>query len=383
MTDQVIRRVAVLIETDDTWGRSVVRAIGKYASEHRWRLLIAPRDAQQRLRLPRKWQGDGVIAHMRTRTLVTHLRRAALPTVDVSIMFPKEDWVGRVITDDHVRSEMAVNHFRERGIEHFACYSPMMGRYSPQREAFFTQAVQDAGYKCETFRAKGVREGWSIDPAAVINWLSKLKRPLGLFASDPYPARQIADICESAGLRIPDEISILAGDDDDLICNLGFPSLSAVQLACGTLGKSAAALLTRLMDGDSIPAEATKIPPLQVCPRHSTDVMAINDPELQAILRYVQENVAQGIQVKQVLRKFAISRRNLEQRFRSELGRSPAELIRSLRLDMAKRMLIETDLSIAEASRLCGFTSKAHFSVSFHQQFGTPPSIWRTQFAQT
>ncbi|PQO41096.1 xylose operon transcription regulator XylR [Blastopirellula marina] len=382
MSNQIIRRVAVLIETDDTWGRSVVRAIGKYASENHWRLLIAPRDAQQRLRLPRRWQGDGVITHMRTRTLVTHLRRAGLPTVDVSIMFPGENWVGRVITDDQVRSQMAVNHFRERGIEHFACYAPQMGRYSPQREELFAQAVRDAGYTCETFRAKGVREGWSIEPAPVINWLSKLKRPLGLFASDPYPARQIAEICETAGLRIPDEIAILAGDDDDLICNLGFPSLSAVQLACTTLGKTAAGLLTQLMEGEPIPAEPIKIPPLQVCPRHSTDLLAINDPELQAILRYIHENVDQGIQVKQVLRKFAISRRNLEQRFRAELGRSPAELIRGLRLDMAKRLLIETDLSIAEASRMCGFTSKAHFSVSFHQQFGSPPSTWRMQFAQ-
>ncbi len=382
MLNQGIRRVAVLIETDDTWGRSVVRAIGKYASEYRWRLLIAPRDAQQRLRLPRKWQGDGVIAHMRNRTLVTHLRRAGLPTVDVSIMFPKEEWVGRVITDDQVRCQMAVNHFRERGIEHFACYAPMMGRYSPQREVLFAQAVHEAGYTCETFRAKGVREGWSIDPVPVMNWLSKLKRPLGLFASDPYPARQIADICEAAGLRIPDEIAILAGDDDDLICNLGFPSLSAVQLACGTLGKSAAALLTQLMDGESIPVEPIRIPPLQVCPRHSTDLLAITDPELQGILRYIHENVDQGIQVKQVLRKFAISRRNLEQRFRTELGRSPAELIRGLRLDLAKRLLLETNLSIAEASRKCGFASKAHFSVAFHQQFGSPPSIWRSQFAQ-
>ncbi|RCS54042.1 helix-turn-helix domain-containing protein [Bremerella cremea] len=382
MSSQAIRRVAVLIETDDTWGRTVVRAIGKYAAENHWRLLIAPRDAQQRLRLPRNWQGDGVIAHMRTRTLVNHLRRAGLPTVDVSIMYPDEQWVGRVITDDTVRSEMALNHFRERGIEHFACYAPQMGRYSPQREMLFVQAVREAGYACETFRAKGVREGWSIDPGPVLNWLSQLKRPLGLFASDPYPARQIADICESAGLRIPDEIAILAGDDDDLICNLGFPSLSAVQLACGALGRSAAALLSKLMEGEPIPKQPTKISPLQVCARHSTDLLAINDSELQAILRYIHENIAQGIQVKQVLREFAISRRHLEQRFRSELGRSPAELIRGLRLDMAKRVLIETDLSIAEASHLCGFTSTAHFSVAFQQQFGAPPSVWRSRFAQ-
>ena len=382
MTSSPIRRVAVLIETDDTWGRSVVRAIGAYASQHRWRLLIAPRDVQQRMRLPRKWQGDGVIAHLRTRTLVNHLRRAGLPTVDVSVMFPKETWVGRVVTDDLVRTQMAVRHFRDRGIEQFACYAPSMGRYSPQREELFAQAVQEEGFHCETFRAKEAREGWSIDPQSVFQWLSKLPRPLGLFAADPYPARQIAEICETEGISIPDEIAILAGDDDDLICNLGFPSLSAVQLACGNLGRTAAELLTDLMNGQSLPSEPIKIPPLGVISRHSTDLMAINDPELQEILRYIHANLERGIQVKQVLREFPISRRNLEQRFRAQLGRSPAELIRSMRLDLAKRLLIETDLSIAEASQMSGFASKAHFSVAFQQQFGAPPSTWRSQFAQ-
>ncbi|MFI4875166.1 MAG: xylose operon transcription regulator XylR, partial [Blastopirellula sp. JB062] len=54
------RRVAVLIETDDTWGRSVVEAIGHYARQQHWRLLIGPRDSQNRLRLPKRWNGDGV-----------------------------------------------------------------------------------------------------------------------------------------------------------------------------------------------------------------------------------------------------------------------------------------------------------------------------------
>ena len=55
----VTKRVAVLIETDDSWGRSVVTSIAAFARERQWRLLLAPRDQQHRLRLPRRCADRG------------------------------------------------------------------------------------------------------------------------------------------------------------------------------------------------------------------------------------------------------------------------------------------------------------------------------------
>lgn len=114
------RQVAVLIETDDSWGRDVVEAIARFAHSARWSILIAPRDGQRRLRLPRGWKGNGILVSLRDRSMVRHIRNAGLPAVDVSMSFPKETWLGRVATDDAARARMAFEHFRARAFEHFA-----------------------------------------------------------------------------------------------------------------------------------------------------------------------------------------------------------------------------------------------------------------------
>ncbi|WP_246120004.1 AraC family transcriptional regulator [Blastopirellula retiformator] len=369
--------MAVLIETDDSWGRSVVEAIGQFARQEHWRLLIAPRDSQNRLRLPRKWEGDGVIVHLRTRALATHLKRFGLPTVDVSQMLPGEAWCGRVATDDERRAQLAIAHLRQLGLKHFACYAPPLGRYNDQRFEIFARQLKEAGYACSIFDSKEVRQGWAVDHQHVMQWLSKLPRPLGVFAADPYPARQLAEICDLGGIRVPDEVAILAGDDDDLLCNLAWPRLSAIQLGCHALGTEGAKLLKKLINGGAIPAKPKLIAPIQVRQRHSTDMLAIADAELLAILRYIREHADQGLQVKRLVREFPVSRRSLEQRFREQLGRSPAEEIRRVRLERAKTLLLESSLSIAEVARQCGFASSAHFSTAFQKQHAATPTAWR------
>ncbi|WP_207395283.1 AraC family transcriptional regulator [Bremerella alba] len=374
------RRVAVLIETDDSWGRAVVSAIGQHARQFHWRILIGPRDSQNRLCLPKGWPGEGVIVHLRTKWLANHVKKFNLPTVDVATMMPGERWVGRVATNDDERAEMAFAHFRERGLQNFACFAPSLGRYSDSRAEIFAQKVRQVGFHCSLFGAKEGQQGWRLENHHVLKWLAELPRPLGVFASDPYPARQLAEICDQGGLRVPDEVAILAGDDDDLLCNLAWPRLSAVQLGCHALGEEASKLLDRLMDGAPIPKETTFISPLRIHSRHSTDILAISDQELLPILEYIHREASRGLQVKELLRKFPVSRRSLEQRFRQHLGRSPAQEIRRVRLDRAKVLLLETTLAISEVSEACGFVSCAHFSTSFQKQFGMAPSDWRTTF---
>ncbi|MGI9428805.1 MAG: hypothetical protein ACR2NM_09115, partial [Bythopirellula sp.] len=66
---QLIRQVAVLVETEDSWGCSVIRGIADFSQNHgHWNLLIDPRDHQQRSALPDLWSGAGIIARIGSRT---------------------------------------------------------------------------------------------------------------------------------------------------------------------------------------------------------------------------------------------------------------------------------------------------------------------------
>jgi LacI family transcriptional regulator len=372
------RRVAILVETDDSWGRDVVESIARFAHDNHWSLLISPRDAQHRLRLPSRWKGDGVIVSLRDTALLKHVKSARVPAVDVSIQMPEERWLGRVATDDSARAAMAFEHFQSRHFENFACYSPPIGRYSHDRALAFQRVAQAHGFPCSLFTSpKSKQGGWDGNQTAVANWLKSLSKPLAVFAADPYPARQLIEICQLEGVRIPDEIAVLAGDTDDLLCNIASPRISSVELACHKIGRAACELLATLMDGQPVPRDPILIPPLRVIARHSTEILAVEDRDLAQIVQYIRDRAAEGIRVSDILRAFPISRRSLEQRFRNILGRSPAEEIRRTRLQHARKLLVETDMSVAEVATASGVCSGAQLASAFRRYLGIRPTALR------
>lgn len=375
----VPRRVAVLIETDDSWGRDVVAAIAQAARKHQWQLLIAPRDQQNRLRLPRRWRGDGVLVSLRNQSTAAHVRRRGLPAVDVSLMMNQATWLGRVATDNTVRARMAFDHFRERQFEHFACYAPAIGRYSLDRIRRFQSVAEAAGFTCPVFAQRGQTVGWEVEHNQVVKWLSQLPRPLALFAADAFPARQIAEICVWNDISVPEEVAILAGDNDDLFCTVLTPQLSSIQLNCDRIGTEAAGLLQRLMNGAAIPSRPKLIPPLYVNERQSTNRMAVDDPEIAAILQFISERVRSPLTVEDIVRAFPISRRSLEQRFQQVLGRSPAEQIRAMKMSEVQNLLRDTQRSITEIALEIGFRSASALTQQFRRHFGVTPTAARAQ----
>ena len=370
------RHVGILVETDDSWGRSVVGAVCQFGQDAGWSLLIAPRDSQGRLRLPGIWDGDGIIVSLRNAAMVRHVKRLNLPTVDVSIMIQQKGWLARVATDDRARAEMALQHLVSRGLKNFACYAPPIGRYSDIRSRAFQAAVEEAGYTCPVYQ-EGDSEGWLTNYTRVRQWLRTLPRPVGIFAADPYPARQLVEICTMDSVRIPDDIAVLSGDDDDLLCGTASPQISSIELASHQIGETAAQMLGRMMNGGRPPKTARLIPPLRVRSRQSTDILELADSEMAGILRFIRRHAGQGISVSDLLREFPISRRSLEQRFRQAVNRSPAEEIRRVRFEHICRLLLDTDLSIAAIAHRTGFAGGASLSQAFRQYFGQPPGEYR------
>ncbi|QDT14731.1 AraC family transcriptional regulator [Alienimonas californiensis] len=372
------RHVGILVETEDSWGRHVVEAACRFGQRAGWAVLISPRDARGALRLPRVWSGHGVIAAMRTRATVQHLRALRVPVVDVSNTLAKEPWFARVTTDDRVRAEMAVDHLSGRGVRQFACYAPAIGRYSGVRAREFRACVEARGFPCATYLGEDEPgTGWLTNYTKVSEWLADLPRPLGVFAADPYPARQLAEICATNGVRVPDGVAILSGDDDELLCHVASPQISSIELASRQIGETAAEILQGLMDGGAVPEAVRRIPPLRVRPRQSTDLLAIDDLDVARALRYIRERAGAGLDVAAVARACFVSRRTLEKKFRDRLGRSPGEEIRRARFERVKRLLLDSDRSIASIALECGFSSGESLSQAFQKQLGEPPGRYR------
>lgn len=376
-----VQVVAVMVETETSWGRRVIRGIAQYSDKHAlWHLLIDPRDHEQRSSLPDGWRGDGVIARLSSRQQIDQVKQRSIPTVDVDDVYGPTPGVGRVITDETARAEFAVEHLLARGFTQFAYFAPPSHRYSNSRGEAFERAVTLRGHKCHTYRP-GYRAGrkmsWAELQRRVNRWLLSLPRPIAILAVDAHHARQLAEVCHFSSIRVPDDFAILAGDSDDLLCEVSTPPLSAVSLACERIGYEAAAMLHQMMGGKPAPQEPILVPPHGVTSRQSTDFLAIDDPMIVRALRFIQNHTQHGIGVDDILREVPLSRRSLEIQFKSYLGRTPAEEIRRVQLERAKELLLNRDLSITEVALSSGFSNATRFGIAFRKKFGTTPRNFR------
>lgn len=382
-----IRQVAVLVETEDSWGCSVIRGIADYSQNHgHWNLLIDPRDHEQRSALPDLWHGDGIIARIGTRMQLRQIRDRQVPTVNVDTLFEGLTGIHDVITDDQQRATLAFSHLRDRGFEQFGYFAPPSRKYSNKRGREFVSVVKQAGFECREYRPGyrvGRKIGWEEQQRRVSRWLSLLPRPVAILTADAQCGRQLAEICYLSNIRVPDEVAILAGDTDELLCDVCTPPLSSIAVAGRRIGYEAAALLDRRMQGQEVSSEPKLIPPEGVISRQSTDILAIDDDVVVHALRFIQTHAFHDIAVKDILREVPVSRRSLEIQFQKYLGRSPAEEIRRVRLEKGKSMLSRTDLPIGEIALACGFSNATRFGVAFRKKFQLTPLEYRKQLMRT
>jgi LacI family transcriptional regulator len=115
----------------------------------------------------------------------------------------------------------------------------------------------------------------------------------------------------------------------------------------------------------------------RVVTRQSTDALAIDDPELTKAVRFIREHACTAISVDDVLSEVALSRSVLERRFKQVLGRTPKAEMLAVQIERAKEWLRETDLSLAEIARRCGFASEKYFGDIFHHKVGVRPGAYR------
>jgi len=375
------KRVALLIETSNAYARGLLRGIRSYVRAHGdWSLYLGEqRRGESAPRWLPQWQGDGVIARIETAEIARAVLASRLPAVDVSAArhIPELPFVE---TDDRQIAIAAAQHLLGRGLRHFGFCGDRRFMWSNQRGEHFEQFLRGAGFACQRYEtpARGPRS-WAADFEALIAWLQHLPTPVGILACYDIRGREVLDACRAAVIRVPDDVAVIGVDDDDLICELAEPRLSSVIPNTHRTGYEAAALLDRLMAGEHVPPGAYLIPPLGIATRHSTDVLAVDDPDVAAALRFIRDHACEGINVENVVAAVALSRRVLEIRFKKATTRTPHEEIQRVQLDRVKQLLTQTDLTLDAIAHRCGFRHTEYMSVAFKRATGQTPGKFRGQ----
>ncbi len=94
-------------------------------------------------------------------------------------------------------------------------------------------------------------------------------------------------------------------------------------------------------------------------------------------VRTMESHIADPVSLVTLAHKADISPRQLNRLFRDKLGSSTMEYYRDLRLDKARNLLTNSPLPLTEIALATGFANSSHFSSSFSQYFGRPPSEFR------
>ena len=374
------RKVALLIETSNAYARGLLQGVVAYQREHRpWSLFLAEHTRGDK---PPAWlagwEGDGIIARIENPAIARALHKMRLPIVDVSAarLVPSLPWFE---TDDAAIAQTAFEHLRERGFRNFAYCGDRRFNWSNWRQEHFERAVRAEGCPCFSYEPAGRPPAHGDEMAEIARWVRKLPKPVGVMACYDLRGVQVLDACRRLDAPVPDEVAVVAVDNDELLCELAHPPLSSVIPNTRRTGYEAAALLDRLMSGGKSRGETHLIPPLGVATRLSTDVLAIEDPHVSRAVRFIREHACDGINVQDVLRAVPQSRRLLEGRFRKLLGRTPHEEILRVQVQRVKQLLTETDLTLDAIAERTGFSHTEYLSVVFRREVGTPPGRFREQ----
>ena len=182
-------------------------------------------------------------------------------------------------------------------------------------------------------------------------------------------------------VTVPDEVAILGVDNDPFLCNLCSPQLSSIDVNPERIGYEAAALLDRLMKGGRPPKEPLFFEPRGLVIRQSTDVTAVSDPHVQQAARLIRDHRSAAIGIEQLLAQVPVSRSALFRRFKEKLGRSPKQELTRVRLERAKELLRNSNLSVAAVAERVFYTEAKHFIVMFRRATGVTPLRYRKQSA--
>ena len=101
--------------------------------------------------------------------------------------------------------------------------------------------------------------------------------------------------------------------------------------------------------------------------------IGVRHPKLVSIIQKMERSTEEPISPSDLAKSVNMSTRQLERLFRRYLNRSPKRYYMELRLEKARNLLLQTDMSVINVALACGFTSPSHFSKCYRSHFNRTP----------
>ena len=337
---------------------------------------------------------------------------------------------GRICVDNEAVARAA---FRELAANNPAAFAVVGEAFSCEwsevRVKAFSAEAAKSGLPCRVIRENKwkVREEFA---AFIRPWLADLPRHTAIYAVNDPIARRLADAAIAAGLRIPQDLTLLGTDNNPGICEASHPTLSSIQLDFERMGYLAAKILAERMKGRAMHemkglakremksraehemkgaacaandggnsfaptahtlfggvaatlncGAAATIGPLLAMRRESTRGYGRREPHVLEAVEIIRREACDGLTVAGLAKRLPGSRRLLDLRFREAMGHSVHDEIQQVRLERVFDLLQRPDMPIGAIADFSGFALHQLDRV-FRARFGCSLRAWRKRNAQ-
>ena len=373
-------KVILLIDCASEFDRKLLRGIMKYSKENGpWLFYRIPSDfrgvkgrEEWVMEWARKWNADAVIGRC------DEDKVGLLGQLDIPIVLQNNKTRSDIysnLTGDYIGTgRLAAQYFQKKLFTNYAFFGVRGIIWSEERCKGFRDAVTS---NMGGFSAFNVEPGETFGRDRILSWLKDLPKPVALFCCDDAHALYITETCNMAGIRIPEEISVLGVDNDELLCGISDPPISSVELDVERGGYNTCALLHRQILGGTRQPFNVVINPMEIIQRQSSYIYNIKDPNVSKIVDYIDANYKSNLDVNRILEIVPLSRRSIETKFRKEMGTSIYQYILKNRVEHFAHLLLTSDRPVFEIADEVGFADNGNFSRVFRKIKGCSPLEYR------
>lgn len=384
----MIRRLILLSDSTQTYASTLLKGVMEYAKERDpWVVCRMPAYYKQVHGIAgvvgwaKDWKADAIIGQFE------HTDNVAL-FGKYGIVAVAQDYKSRFkvipnITGDYISTgRMAAQYFVQKGYRNFAFYGYEHVVWSAERQRGFRDRLRESGLDGRFFEfyQSDLDTRWYYDTDTLALWLMSLPKPVALFACDDNSASRITEVCRTSNLRIPEDVAVLGVNNDDVLCNLSYPTLSSISLDVTRGGYKAAELIDNLLKDSDYEPHDVVINPVNIVERSSTDILAVDDPHVRRALHYIHHHLSAPLSVDEVVSQVPLSRRLLEIKFKKQTGQSVHQYIVDLRMERFSQLLISSDAPIQELALSLGLTEPKNTSRQFKARKGMTPHEYRKRY---
>ncbi|HTJ78422.1 MAG TPA: substrate-binding domain-containing protein [Rariglobus sp.] len=326
------------------------------------------------------WNGDGIIVRIADPEVLALVKSKNVPVVDV-LGNVTGAGIPSVICDDAAISQVAMEHFVERGFGHFAFLGFAGKPWSERRlRAFMALAGRRKGASFSSLEVSYEEkngDNWLGYLQRLQEWIRPLPKPLAIMVGSDQLGADVLHACRALGVVVPGEVSVVGVDNDAAFCGVCVPTLSSVMANHEEAGYQAALMLNRLMTAKPRGMRSITIKPGKLQLRGSSDATASEDRNLIKAYQVIREEACRGLQVEAVAKAVGLSRSVLQRKFKTAFGHTVLDAIVMTRVGRAKGLLANTGLSIERVAQLSGFKNRAYLGYVFRRQTGQTVASFR------